>query len=158
VIDIGIFQSQAIEIRKRVLATQQDLLAKVETIQNNCQLIDQVLENISFREKEAGVARVSFQEAFIATKKRETGSSFRFSILEETRGNILLKEWERNISEGRQQAKEVRKYCEETFSFVDGSLLGLDSESRIGTLGQIDIAKHLLNLKENEERELAEIS
>jgi chromosome segregation ATPase len=36
VIDIGIFQSQAIEIRKRVSATQQDLLAKVETIQNHC--------------------------------------------------------------------------------------------------------------------------
>ena len=50
-IDIGIFQSQAIEIWKRVLATQQDLLAKVETIQNHYQLIDQVLENISFREK-----------------------------------------------------------------------------------------------------------
>jgi hypothetical protein len=49
-IDIGILQSQAIEIRKRVLAAQQDLLAKVETIQN-FQLIDQVLENISFREK-----------------------------------------------------------------------------------------------------------
>jgi len=42
-IDIGIFQSQAIEIRKRVLAAQQDLLEKVETIQNHCQLIDQVL-------------------------------------------------------------------------------------------------------------------
>jgi hypothetical protein len=158
VIDIGIFQSQAKEIRKRVSTAQQDLLAKVETIQNNCQLIDQVLENISFREKEAGAARVAFQEAVIATTKRETGSSFRFSIPEQTRGNILLKEWERNISEGRQQAKEVRKSCEETFGFVDGSSLGLDSESSTETLGQINIAKHLLNIKENEERELAEIS
>jgi hypothetical protein len=158
VIDIGIFQSQAIEIRKRVSTAQQDLLAKVETIQNNCQLIDQVLENISFREKEAGAARVIFQEAVIATTKKETGSSSRFSIPEQTRGNILLKAWEHNISEGRQQAKEVRKSCEETFGFIDGRLLGLDSESNTETLGQINIAKHLLNIKENEERELAEIS
>jgi hypothetical protein len=42
--------------------------------------------------------------------------------------------------------------------FIDGSLLGLDSESNTETLGQINIAKHLLNIKENEERELAEIS
>jgi hypothetical protein len=59
-IDIGIFQSQAIEIQKGVSGAQQDLLAKVETIQNHYQLIDQVLENISFREKEAGVARFVF--------------------------------------------------------------------------------------------------
>jgi hypothetical protein len=36
--------------------------------------------------------------------------------------------------------------------------LGLDSESRIETLGRINIAKHLLNINENEERELVEIS
>jgi hypothetical protein len=44
VIDIRIFQSQAIEIQKRVSAAQKDLLSKVETIQNHCQLIDQVME------------------------------------------------------------------------------------------------------------------
>jgi hypothetical protein len=101
-IDIRIFQSQAIEIQKRVSGAQQDLLAKVETIQNHYQLIDQVLENISFREKEAGVARFVFQEAVIATTKKETCSSSRISIPEQTRGNILLKAWECNISEGIQ--------------------------------------------------------
>jgi hypothetical protein len=141
-----------------VSAAQQDLLAKVETIQNHCQIIDQVLENISLREREAGAARVTFQEAVIATTKKEMGSSSRLSIPEQTRGNILLKAWERDISEGRQRAREVRNSCEETFGFIDGSLLGLDSENNTGTLGQIDIAKHLLNIKENEERELAEIS
>jgi hypothetical protein len=158
VIDIGMFQSQAMEIQKRVSAAQQDLLAKVEIIQNHCQIIDQVLEDISLREREAGAARVAFQEVVIAMTKKEMGSSFRLSIPEQTRGNILLKAWERDISEGRQQAREVRNSCEETFSFVDGSLLGLDSESHTRTLGQIDIAKHLLYIKENEERELAEIS
>jgi hypothetical protein len=156
-IDIGIFQSQAIEIRKRVSEAQQDLLAKLETIQNHFQLIDQVLENISFREKEAGAAQVIFQEDFIATRKKETGSGSRLSIPDHTRGNILLKAWECNISEGRQQAKEVRNSCEETFGFIDGSFLDLDSENNIQTLGQINIAKQLLNIKENEERELAEI-
>jgi hypothetical protein len=69
----------------------------------------------------------------------------------------LLKEWDHNILEGRQQTKEVRKYCEETFGFINVSSLGLNSESSTETLGQINIAKHLLNIKENEERELVEI-
>jgi hypothetical protein len=36
--------------------------------------------------------------------------------------------------------------------------LNLDSENNTEALGQINIAKHLLNIFENEERELAEIS
>jgi hypothetical protein len=70
----------------------------------------------------------------------------------------LLKAWEHNISEGKQQAKEVRNSCEETFGFIDRGLLNLDSENNTEALGQINIAKHLLNIKENEERELVEIS
>jgi hypothetical protein len=158
VIDIGIFQSQAIEIRKRVSVAQQDLLAKVEAIQNHCQTIDQALKDISLREREAGVARVAFQEAVIATMKKEMVSSSRLSIPEKTRGNILLKAWERNISENRERAKEMRNSCEETFGLINESLLDLDRESSAGTLGQIDIAKHLLDIKENEEKEQAEIS
>jgi len=89
--DIKIFQSQAIEIRKRLSIGQQGLLAKVEMIQNNCQLIDLVLEKLTLREKDARVAQVSFQEAIIAMTRRETGSSSRFSISEQTQGNIFLK-------------------------------------------------------------------
>jgi hypothetical protein len=157
-IDIGIFQSQAIEIRKRILAAQQGLIAKVETIQNHCQIVDQALENISFREKEAGEARVVFQGAVIATTKMEASSSSRLSILEQTRGNILLKAWEHNISEGRQRAKEVRNSCEEIFNLIDRRLLNLDGGNITEALGQINIVKHLLAIKEDEERELADIS
>jgi hypothetical protein len=47
----------------------------------------------------------------------------------------LLKEWEHNISEGRQQAKEVRKSCEETFGFLDLSWSGSDDERSTEILG-----------------------
>ena len=90
--------------------------------------------------------------------RREIRSSSSFPISEQTRGNILLKEWERNISEGRQQAKEIRKSCEETFSLLNGMWLGSYGESSTEILGQINTAKYLLNIKENEERELVEIS
>jgi hypothetical protein len=80
VIDIRIFKSQAIEIQKRLSVAQQDLLAKVEAIENHCRTIDQVLEDISLREREAGAAQAAFQEAFIATTKKEMVSSSRISI------------------------------------------------------------------------------
>jgi prephenate dehydratase len=105
VLDIKIFRSHATEIRQKVLTTQQDLLVKVGTIQDHFQMIDQVLENISLREREAGVARVAFQDAVIATAKVEMVNNSKLSITEQTRGNILLKVWEQNISESRGRAK-----------------------------------------------------
>jgi hypothetical protein len=110
------------------------------------------------REREAGATWVTFQEVVIATMKEEMVSSSRLSIPKKTRGNILLKAWEHNISESRERAKEMRKDCEETFSLINKNLLDLDKESSIGTLGKIDIAKHLLDIKENVEKEQAEIS
>ena len=91
VLDIKMFISQAIEIRQKLLTAQQYFLVKVGTIQNHFQTIDQVLENISLRQREVGAARVSFQYVFIATVKIEMVDSSKLSITEQTRGNILLK-------------------------------------------------------------------
>jgi hypothetical protein len=158
VINIEIFQSQAMEIQNRVSAAQRSLLAKVETIRDNCLLIDQVLENLSVREREVEAARVTFQEAVIATTNKESGISSNFSISEQTRGNILLKEWERSISEGKLQAKKVRKSYEEAFSSIDGNLLGIDSESNAEMLSQMNMVKLSLDINEKEERDSAEVS
>jgi hypothetical protein len=130
----------------------------VETIRDNCLLIDQVLENLSVREREVGAARISFQEAVIATTNRESGKSSKFSISKQTRGNILLKEWECSISKGKLQAKNVRKTCEEDFSSIDGNLLGIDSENNAETLSQMNMMKLSLDINEKEERDSAEVS
>ena len=134
VINIGMFQSRAMEIQSRVSTTQRNLLVKVEVIRDNCLLVNQVLEDLSIREREAGVARVAFQEVVIATNNRDSGSTPRFTISEQTRGNILLKEWEHSISEGKLQAKRVMKSLEEAFSSIDGNLLGIDSGGNAETL------------------------
>jgi hypothetical protein len=110
------------------------------------------------REREAGVARIAFQEVFVATTKEGMVGSARLSIPEKTRGNILLKVWENNISERRERAKKMKNYCEETFSLINKKLLNLDKEDSTKTLGKINIAKHLLDIKENVEKEQDEIS
>jgi hypothetical protein len=101
VIDIKVFQTQATEIRKKIEATQQSLLTKVEVIQDHFQLIDQALNNITLREREAMAARGTFQEAIISTTKEEMVIASRLSIRDQTTGNILLKAWEHNIAENR---------------------------------------------------------
>ena len=127
-------------------------------IRDNYLLVNQVLENLSVREREAGAARVAFQEAIIATNNMESGSTPRFTISEQTRGNIILKEWEHNISEGKLQTKRVTKSLEEAFSSIDGNLLGICSEGNAEALSQMNIAKISLDLNEKEERDLVEIS
>jgi hypothetical protein len=158
VVDKEMFKSQAAEIRHKVLTTQQNLLAKVRTIQNHFRTIEQILENISLRERQAEVAQVAFQDAVIATTRIEMINTSKLSIAEQTRGNILLKVWEKNISERRGRANEVKNFCEETFSLISKGLLDLDKESNAGTLGKINIAKHLLDIKENMEEQQVDIS
>ena len=116
------------------------------------------MENLSVREREAGVAQVAFQEDVIATTNRESTNSSEFSISKQTRGNILLKEWECSISEGKLQAKKVRKSCEEAFGSIDGNLLGTDSESNAETLIQMNIVKLSLDINEKEERDSVKVS
>jgi hypothetical protein len=55
-------------------------------------------------------------------------------------------------------AKGMRDACEETFGLINKKLLDLDKESSAGTLGKINIAKHLLDIKENGEKGKLELS
>ena len=70
----------------------------------------------------------------------------------------MLKAWEHNLSENRKMAKEVRDSCEETFGLINKKFLDLDKENSSGTLGKINIVKHLLDIKENVERDQVELS
>ena len=62
------------------------------------------------------------------------------------------------MSESKGRDNEVKNFCEETFSLISKGLLDLDKEISAGTLGKINIAKHLLDIKENMEKEQVEIS
>jgi len=64
----------------------------VGAIQENFLLVNQVSEKLSTRERDVGAARVAFQEAVIAMNNRVSAGAPRLTILEQTRGNILLKE------------------------------------------------------------------
>jgi hypothetical protein len=66
--------------------------------------------------------------------------------------------WEHDTSKNRKRAKEVRDSYVEIFGSINKKLLELDREASIGTLGKINIAKHLLDIKESMERDQAKLS
>ena len=54
--DIAVFQALASEVLKKLEIAEQSLLTKVEIIQNNFREVNQSLDNIVFREREATAA------------------------------------------------------------------------------------------------------
>jgi hypothetical protein len=158
VIDVEGFKSRATQIRSKISSAQQSLLAKVGTIREDCLLMHRVSENLTDRERDAGAARVAFQEAVIATNDRVSAGSPGLTLPEQTRGNILLKDWEHNITLGKEQAQKVTNSLEEAFNSIEGELLGMDTGGDAETLIQMNVEQISLDLKEKEERDLADIS
>jgi hypothetical protein len=121
-------------------------------------LVNQVSKNLSTRERDVGETRVAFQEAVIAMNNRVSASTPRFTISDQTRGNILLKEWEHNITEGKKQAQKITNSLEEALNSIDDDLLGINNGGNAETLMQMNVEKISLDLKEKEERDSANIS
>jgi hypothetical protein len=69
-----------------------------------------------------------------------------------------LTAWEHDISVNRTRAKEVRDTCEEIFGSINKNLLELYREASTRTLGKINIAKNLVDIKESMDRDQAELS
>jgi hypothetical protein len=90
VIYIVVFQSQALEVCKKLELAQRFLFNKVDTIQNHFRMVEQSLNNICLREQEDIVARATFQEAVVLSAREGVSMVFRLSVLEQARGNIIL--------------------------------------------------------------------
>jgi len=64
-----IFQAQKLEVCENIESTQQSLFAKVEDVQNHFRVVDQSLNNIFLKEREAIVAWATFQEAVVSSAR-----------------------------------------------------------------------------------------
>jgi soluble cytochrome b562 len=129
----------------------------VKAIQNYFQVVNQALDNICLKQREAIVARTNFQEAVVSSAREGVSMVSRLSVSEQIRGDIIFKAWEANIVESKKMAKEVKRACEQAFHSLDKDSLDLEKYSISKLLGQVDIAKHQLNIKTNMEEAQAEI-
>jgi len=75
-------------------------------------VVDQYLNNIYLKEREAIVARTNFQEVVVSSKKEEVVMVSIYSLSKQTRGDIILKTWEANLVESKRLVWEVKKDCE----------------------------------------------
>ena len=157
VIDFEIVKSRAIDIRSRVSSAQQSLLNKIREFRKDCLLMNQISENLVVKERSAEAARVVFQEAVLATNNRFSAGTPGLSVAEQTRGNILLKNWEHDIALSKEQAQKVTNSLEETFKNINAELLGMENGGDIETLRQINMEQISLDIKEKNERDLVEI-
>jgi hypothetical protein len=159
VMNIAGFQAQASEVLKKLEIAQQSLLDKVEIIQNHFQEVNQSLDNISFKEGEATATQTTFQKAVVSLAREEVPVTPRLTVAEQIRADIILKAWEANIVESKRMAKEIKEDCEEVFDSLSKESLGLgkdDCSSR--KLGQINIVKHQIDIKESLNEAQIEIS
>jgi hypothetical protein len=119
--------------------------------------LNQSLENIFLREREATTARITFQEAVVSSPTEEIYVIPILYVAEQVRGDIILKTWEANIAESKRLAKEIKEACEEVFHSLNKKSLGLEKDDCSEVLGQIDIVKHQLDIKASLEEARVEI-
>jgi len=105
------------------------------------------LNNIYIKEREATAARATFQEVVLIAARDEVARFPRLSLSEQTRGDIILKNWEANLAERKRLTREVKKACEEVLPSLDKESLDVEGDSISEALGKIDIAKNQLNSK-----------
>jgi hypothetical protein len=80
IVDIIVFQDQALDVRKELEATHKILLTKVENVQHHFRVIDQALNNICLREREVISSQTTFQEAVVSSAKEGVDMDSRLSI------------------------------------------------------------------------------
>jgi len=82
VIDMKVFQAKVLEVHTKIEAEQHKLISKVEVIQNYFQEVSQSFDSILLKEKEAKVARTTFEKAAILSTKEEVSKTQKLSITE----------------------------------------------------------------------------
>jgi hypothetical protein len=71
IVDIIVFQDQALDVRKELEATHKILLTKVENVQHHFWVIDQALNNICLREREVISSQIPSKKQLCHQQKKE---------------------------------------------------------------------------------------
>jgi hypothetical protein len=155
-IDIDSVKIRATDIRSRIFDAQQSLLNEVEEIRENHLIIHRISENLVNKERSAEDARLAFQEAVVATNNRFSGPPG-LTTAEQTRGNILLKNWEQSITSSKEQVQRMTNLLAEACSIMNDEQLGMEFGSDAEALKQVNTDQISINIKEENERKAAEI-
>jgi hypothetical protein len=110
------------------------------------------------KEREAKAARTTFQKAVAFSSKEKIGKTQKLSISEQVKGDIMIKVWEAKMAEYKRITREVNEDCQGIFDLFERDSLNIGTDDCSGLLGEINIAKHQLRLKEELEKMKTEIA
>ena len=107
---------------------------------------------------EAKAVRNSFQNIITTLQKEEIGKSQKLSILEQLKGDTMIKVWETNLESYKKITKNVNEDCQKIFDFIEKESTHIGTDGLSDSLGEIDINGYQLKEKEELEEKKAEIS
>jgi len=81
----------------------------------------------------------------------------RLYLLEQIKGEMVLKASETNLAESKRLARDVNEACIEPLSFLDKGLIYFEGSVISEALGQIDIAKNQYNSITSKEESMTTI-
>jgi hypothetical protein len=158
VIEIDQFKTKASEIYTNIEEEQQKVFCNLEIIQNYYQESKRSMDKAVLKEREAKAARNSFQRIITSLQKEETGKSQKLSISEQLKGDVMIKVWETKLEEYKRITKGVIEDCQKIFDSIEKDSVQTGTDDFSESLGEININRHQLKIKEELEEKKAEIS
>jgi hypothetical protein len=116
------------------------------------------MEKVVQKEKEAKAARNSFQKIITSLQKEEAGKSQKLSISEQLKGDIMIKVWETKLEGYKRITKGVNEDCQKIFDVIEKDSVHIGTDGFSELLGEININRYQLKIKEELEEKKAEIS
>jgi hypothetical protein len=110
------------------------------------------------KEKEAKATRNSFQKIITSLQKEEAGKLQKLSISEQLKGDIMIKVWETKLEGYKKITKGVNEDCQKIFDSIEKDSVQIGTDGFSESLGEININRHQLKIKEELEEKKAEIS
>jgi len=135
VMELKVFQTLSLEAHTKIEVEQQQLISKIEIIQHYFQEVRKYFDNIILLEKEAKVARNTFQKEVACSGSKEMPKDLKLSIAEQIREDIMLKAWEKSIVENKKTVNEVKDDCEGIFDSLDKQALEFERNDCYSLLG-----------------------
>ena len=145
-------------IHLKIEEEQEKVFLNMEVVHNYFQETNKSLENVLQKKREGKAARTTFQKAVALSTKEEVGRIRKLSILEQVKGDVILKVWEAYLAEYKIITRDVNDDCHGIFYLLERTSLNVEKNDCPGLLGEINIAKHQLRFKEELEEMKIEIS
>jgi hypothetical protein len=158
VIEIEQFRMQALEIYANIEEGQQKIFCNLEIIQNYFHESNRSMEKVVQKEREAKEARNSFQKVITSLQKEEIGKAQKLPILEQVKGDILIKFWESKLAEYKGITKGINEDCQRIFNLIEKDSINIGTDGFFESLDEVNIARHQLKSKEELEERKEEIS